>query len=126
LNPPLLRVSNVRTNGEVVTLGSTLSFNLEAFDSDNDLQKVELIDNGVVVKEWTLVPGATATTNTFSQSWTAVVEGAHTLTARARDAGGNVSEIPVPVNVVKVRVDRAFPGTRLMAGQTISVSLTGT
>jgi hypothetical protein len=121
---PSVRFTNPDSSSEVLTLGSPFDFRLEVYDPDNDLQSVELLDNGAVFKEWTIAAQPYATTNMLFQSWTAGGEGSHTITARARDAGGLITEKSVTIDVVKVKVERAFPVTRIFAGQTISVSLT--
>jgi hypothetical protein len=120
---PSVRFIDLSSTNIVVALDSSFAFHLEAYDYDNDLQSVELLDNGAVFKEWTFVPQPSETTNMVSQSWIAAVEGTHTITARARDARGAITEKSVTMNVVKVKVERAFPTERIFAGQTISVSL---
>lgn len=121
---PSIVFINLSSTNVVVALGSSFAFQLEAYDYDNDLQSVALLDNGAVFTEWTFVPDPSKTNEIVSQSWIAAVEGTHTITARARDARGAITEKSVTMNVVKVKVERAFPAERIFAGQTISVSLT--
>jgi hypothetical protein len=122
--PPAIQFAYPSSANAFLTPGAQIIFGVEASDPDADLQKVELLDNGSHLKDWTFDSQIYGKTNGVEWPWTAAGEGRHTITARATDATGAITETSVTVDVGKVRVERVFPGTRVMAGQTISVSLT--
>jgi hypothetical protein len=123
---PAVWFTNPNSANAVLALGSAIALNIHAFDVDADLQSVQVLDNGSLVKEWTFDPLPYARTNQLEQYWSPALEGSHTLMARARDSRGTTTEKSVSVDVVKVApsvfVYRNLP-TNVIAGQSFTVTL---
>lgn len=123
---PSVWFDNPPSGNAVLNPGSQFAFKIGASDVDGDLQTVQLLDNGALVKEWTFDPQTSAKTNEVEQYWSPTEKGSHTFVARARDAGGMTSERSVVIDVVDasagVYVYRNLP-TNVIAGQSFTVSL---
>jgi len=122
-------------SGSAVHFGSqfvndwTLLWHAEVSDINGDLRNIQFQDNGAVFKEWTVAPhpSAMTKTNVLYVVWTTTVAGPHTLTVRAVDALGAVTDVSSTIQVVLDRpgitVWREFPAFA-RPGETIPVKLT--
>jgi hypothetical protein len=123
---PSVWFTNPNSANAVLAAGSAFALKIEAFDLDADLQSVQLLDNGALVKEWTFDPLPYARTNQLEQYWSPTLEGSHTIVARAQDSRGTTTEKSVSIDVVKVApavsVYRNLP-TNVIAGQSFTVTL---
>ncbi|WP_231976710.1 Ig-like domain-containing protein, partial [Mycobacterium sp. E740] len=114
---PDTRAPTVKLTGPArnATVSGTVSLSAVASDNKGVAGVQFLVDNAPV--------GAEDTAGPYSASWdtTAVADGAHTLTARARDAAGNTTTSSVTVTVANV--DTSAPSVSIGApanGATVS------
>src|ERR1051325_9480605 len=110
-----------------VSPGTPMSFKLEAFDMDGDLQSVKLLWNGTLLQTWLFNPIWTPRFERIEASWTPPAAGQYTLTARAEDSVGNVATTTATFQYniyssVFVYVYRTMP-TNVIAGQTFTVRI---
>lgn len=95
---------------------------ISASDSDGNLRKVQLRDNGILLKEWTFDSTNDTTIKGLDFAWTASSTGLHTLAVRAEDWLGFASETSGTVNMEVILSTRSFPYS-IHAGQSFSVTL---
>ncbi|MEW7291502.1 glycosyl hydrolase family 8 [Aquimarina sp. 2304DJ70-9] len=87
--PPTVSITNP-TNGQSFAVGSTITINANASDTDGNVTKVEFFGNGTKLGE--------DTTSPYSYSWSSVSTGNYILTAAATD-NENVTTESASVNI---------------------------
>jgi len=88
-NPPTVSIT-IPTNGATYTAPANITVNVTASDSDGSVTKVEFFQGATKLGE--------DTTSPYSYTWSSVVAGSYTLTAKATDNSG-ATTISSPVNV---------------------------
>jgi hypothetical protein len=89
---PTVAVTNPAANS-TYTVGTALTLNATASDSDGTVSSVQFMVNGVA-------QGAAATTAPYAGTWTPLAAGTYTVTAQATDNTGNTTtSAPITVNI---------------------------
>jgi hypothetical protein len=89
--PPTVSLT-APTSGANFTAPATIAMTANANDADGTVTKVEFLQNGVVVGVTNIAP--------YGMTWSNVVAGSYTLTARATDdRGGVTTSSPVAISV---------------------------
>ncbi|GAA4274813.1 hypothetical protein GCM10022258_41090 [Aquimarina gracilis] len=108
--PPTVSITQPGT-GQNFTVGSTITINASASDSDGNITKVEFFRNGTKIGE--------DTTSPYSFTWNNAASGSYTLTAKATDDDSATSE-STPVNISVGSTNPPNPGgdlpKRLLVG----------
>ncbi len=113
--PPTVTVTNPAANSRY-SVGTPLTLNAGASDTDGTIAQVQFFVNGVPV-------GAATTTAPYSAVWTPAASGAYALTARATDNAGNTTT-SAAVNVTITA--NGAPTVSIIAPKTNGVASAGT
>ena len=116
--PPTVTLT-APANGATYTAPAAIILTATAADSDGTVSKVEFYNGATLL--------GTATTAPYSFTWTGVVAGAYTLTAKAFDNAGSVTTataatVTVSVAATRINVALAANGGVASASSTISAS----
>ena len=111
--PPSVSITNP-VSGAVFTAPASISIVADATDSDGRVARVDFFENATLL--------GTATNKPFAFTWTNVVAGSYSLTARATDdRGGTNTSSPVNVTVTSAS-GGGPPLTIASAGNTVAIS----
>jgi len=112
-SPPAVSISNP-SGGANFTEPATISIVANATDSDGTVTRVDFFDGATLL--------GTATNNPFTFTWTNVIAGSYSLTARATDNGGGTSTSG-PVNVTVSSSTGGGPALKIaLAANNIEIS----
>jgi glucose/arabinose dehydrogenase len=115
-NPPVVALVSAPSTG---TLGTPITLNATATDTDDSVSKVEFFDGATKIGEDLSSP--------FSISWTPAAVGARNITARATDNYGlAATSAAVVVTINPSAVDTQPPVAQLTSPAAFATGLTGT